>query len=321
MSHKIAPELENLIQEEYANIAGIIAIKNNATVLEHYFNEYKKNDTIHIASVTKSILSILVGIAIDKGIIKSVNQKVLDFFPNYTVKKREKTIQKVTIRHLLTMTAPFKFKSEPYTRVYSSEDWTTSVLDLLGGKALSENFKYTTIGLQVLSGILTNATGIPLIDFASAHLFSPLGIKTPGNLRIHNKEEHLSFLKDKHVNGWVTDPQGVNTAGWGLALTTRDVSKIGQLYLNKGIWNNTRIVSEKWIEESTKTHSKLNELSYGYLWWIIDDKKCFAAIGDGGNIVYIDVELNAVVAITTRFKPRVKDSVELIRNNILPLLK
>ncbi len=320
MNNKKTLELEKIIHEDYTNIAGIIVIKNNDVIFENYFNDYKKNDTIHIASVTKSILSILVGIAIDKGLIKNIDQNVLDFFPKYVLKKREKIIQKITIRHLLTMTAPYKFKSEPYTKVYSSDDWTKSVLDLLGGKTLSGDFKYTTIGLQVLSGIVTNATGQSILDFASQNLFSPLGIKSPNNLRIHNREEHFSFLKDKYVNGWVIDPRNINTAGWGLTLTTTDMAKIGQLYLNKGKWNNSQIISSKWIKESTKKHSQLNDLAYGYLWWIIDSQEnnCFSAIGDGGNIIYVNRPENVIIAITSQFMPRAKDRIELIQNHIIP---
>lgn len=318
MIKKLPKELIELIQNEYNNIAGVVIYQNNQITFENYFHGYKEDDTIHIASVTKSILSILVGIAIDKGQIKSLDQHILDFFPHYTIKKREKTIQKVTIRHLLTMTAPYKFKYEPYTKVYSSEDWTKSVLDLLGGKTLSGDFKYTTIGLQVLSGILTDATGQSVLDFTTENLFSPLGIKAPSNLTMKNKEEHFAFLKDKYVNGWIIDPKGVNTSGWGLTLTTRDIGKIGQLYLNKGKWGDKQLITPKWIEESTKKHSEWNELGYGYLWWIIgNDNQCFAAIGDGGNIIYVNTEWNTVVAITSRFMPRAKDRVELIQKHIL----
>ena len=322
MIKKLPKELIEIIQNDYNNIAGIVIHENDEITFENYFHGYKENDTIHIASVTKSVLSILVGIAINKGFIKSVDQSVLDFFPDYTIKKREKTIQKVTIRHLLTMTAPYKFKSEPYTKVYSSEDWTKSVLDLLGGKTLSGDFKYTTIGLQLLSGLLINATGKSVLHFATENLFSPLNIKPPNNFRIHNKGEHFAFLKDKYVDGWVIDPEGVNTSGWGLTLTTRDIAKIGQLYLNKGKWNDRQIISSKWIEESTRKHSNLGELLYGYLWWIIDDKKkCYAAIGDGGNIIYVDSEKKMIIAITSRFMPRAKDRIEFIRANILPELE
>ncbi|MCK0132643.1 beta-lactamase family protein [Flavobacteriaceae bacterium F08102] len=322
MNRKNTLALNQIIQQDYPNIAGIIILKNNTIIHENYFNQYRESDTIHIASITKSIISILIGIAIDKGYIKNTDQPVLDFFPKYQVKKREKTIQNVTIKHLLTMTAPFKYRSEPYTKVYSSEDWTKSVLDLLGGKKLSRAFKYTTIGLQVLSGILTNATGKSVRDFASDNVFTPLGIKTPNNLRIRNKKEYFSFLKETNVNGWVIDPKGIHTAGWGLTLSTRDLAKIGQLYLNHGTWNTTQIISARWIKESTKKHSQLNDIGYGYLWWIIDNKEnyCFSAIGDGGNILYIDRAKQAIVVITSEFMPRAKDRIALIKKHIIPTI-
>jgi CubicO group peptidase (beta-lactamase class C family) len=316
-------EFGKLVLDQYDNIAGIVILKNNQIAYENYFNGYNQNNNIHVASVTKSVLSALIGIAVDKGAIKSIEQEVLEFFPDYKIKRGEKTIQNITIENLLTMTAPYKYKSEPYTKVYSSDDWTKSVLDLLGGKSEIGDFKYTTVGIQVLSGILQNATNQSVGDFATEYFFDPLGIMTPQNRRIHNKEEHFAFLKDKHISGWVVDPKGVNTAGWGLALTTRDMAKIGQLYLNKGSWYGRQIVSSKWIEDSTREHSRWGELPYGYLWWILDDEveKCYAALGDGGNVIYVVPEKNIVVAIASQFMPRAKDRIELIRKHITPLFE
>lgn len=170
---------------------------------EGYFDGYTADDPIHIASVTKSVVSALIGIAIDKGYIKSVDQNVLEFFPDYTVKRGEKTIQNVTIKHMLTMTAPYKYKSEPYSKVYSSADWTNAALDLLGGKSGLGQFKYSTIGMQILSGILANATGQSVLDFATNNLFEPLEIKAPHPAIIHGKEAYFAFLKDRYVRGWV----------------------------------------------------------------------------------------------------------------------
>jgi hypothetical protein len=117
-------ELHRIIEKQQPNICQIVAVKNNKTVYNDNWNNYKTTDNVHIASVTKSIISILIGIAIDKGMIESVNQKVLDFFPDYVIKRGEKTIQDVTLYNLLTMTAPYKCKSEPWTKVCTSEDWT-----------------------------------------------------------------------------------------------------------------------------------------------------------------------------------------------------
>lgn len=108
MEQKQIASLENKIKKESGNIAGIIVLKEDTVVYENYFNQCSGNDPIHIFSVTKSIVSMLFGIALGKGCIKNLDEKVIDFFPNYQTRKREKTIQHVTIRNLLTMTAPYK---------------------------------------------------------------------------------------------------------------------------------------------------------------------------------------------------------------------
>jgi len=319
--NKSITDFESLIKRDYGNISGIVVMQGGEMVYEGYFDGYTADDTIHIASVTKSIISALIGIAIDKGYIESVDQKVLDFFPDYTVKRGEKTIMNVTIKNILTMTAPYKYKSEPYAKVYTSDDWTKAALDLLGGKSLLGGFKYSTIGIQILSGILTNATCQPVLDFAKENLFEPLGIKAPHNENVHCKEEYFAFLKDRYVRGWVVDSKGTNTAGWGLTLTPRDMAKIGQLYLNGGSWNGKQLLSSKWIEESTKENSRWGELSYGYLWWIVDNKEhsSYVALGDGGNAIFVNTKKKIVISIASRFMPRAQNRIELIEKHIVPL--
>ncbi|MDF2887827.1 MAG: serine hydrolase [Lacrimispora sp.] len=316
--------LENIIAADYDNIAGIVVQKKGEVVYERYFDGFTSADAVHVMSVTKSILSVLIGIAIDQGYIQGPDQKVLDFFPDYRLKRGEQTIQHVTIENMLTMTAPYKYKSEPYTKVYTSDDWTKAALDLLGGKAgITGEFKYSTVGTQILSGIIINATGRSVLDFAAENLFNPLNINVPGNTTISNKEEHFAFLKSRSVKGWVVDPKGVNTAGWGLCLTPRDMAKIGQLYLNNGIYEGRKILSAKWIEESTKVKSCWGEFIYGYLWWIIDYEgdRCYAAIGDGGNFIFVNRDKSVVVAIASRFVPKYNVQIELITREILPLFK
>ncbi len=317
--------LENKVKNEYGNIAGIVVLKNDNVVYESYFNQCLENEPIHVFSVTKSIISMLLGIALDKGYIKNLDEKVIDFFPNYTIKKREKTIQHITIRNLLTMTAPYKYKSNPYTKFFSSADWVTSSLDLLGGSGKIGDFRYApVIGIDILSGILINTTGQSVLEFAQDNLFSPLKISVEKNVYFRNKEEQFDFYKSKGINGWVADPNGTNTAGWGLSLTTMDMAKLGLLYLNKGLLYNRQIVSEKWVSESTQVQSiwETRNLKYGYLWWIIDEEDCsFAALGDGGNAIYVNVKDKIVVAISSLFVPRVKDRVDFIKNDIEPIFK
>jgi len=315
-------ELETLVKEEHSNIAGVVVIKNNQLAYEYCADGNVKQSTTHVASVTKSILSALVGIAIDKGAIKSVEDKVLDYFPRYQLKRGEKTLKNITIKHLLTMTAPYKYKYEPYTKIYSSDDWTTSTLDLLGGKGNIGVFKYTTVGLQVLSGVLTNATNQSIREFSNENLFNPLGINVSKDVSLEDKEQHFSFIKDDVVSGWVVDPKGVNTAGWGLTLTVADMAKFGQLYLNKGTWKNNQIISSQWINDSIIKQSSVGERNYGYLWWVIDsDRGIYAAIGDSGNIIYVSTEHQMVIAIASRYKPSTKNRVDFIQNHIEPVFK
>ncbi len=315
-------ELEQLILEKYSNIAGIVVQRGGINEYERYYNGSSEESRIHVYSVTKSIISILVGIAIDKGYIKSVQQKVLDFFPDYKIKRGEKVIEKVTLENLLTMTAPYKYKSAPYTKYFSSSDWVSAALDLLGGKDTIGEFRYTPlIGPDILSGILVKATGKSVLDFSTEHLFKPLGIETPPNITLNNKEEHMAFSKAKFANGWVCDPKGINTAGWGLTLSAVDMAKIGQLYLNNGVWNEKQIVSASWVATSTKEHSRWQKenLPYGYLWWIIDDGSGYAAMGDGGNIIYVNPSKELVVSIISTFIPRPNDRIKLIRDYIEPI--
>jgi CubicO group peptidase (beta-lactamase class C family) len=324
MNQEKIKELENIINKDYRNITGMVIQKNGMKLYENYFNEYTVDHAIHVYSVTKSIVSVLIGIAIDEGDIKNVDQKVLDFFPYYTVNAGEKTIQEITIGNLLTMTAPYKYKTEPYEKFFASQNPIQDALDLLGGDGSIGEFNYSAIGgTHILSGILTKATGRPILDFATEKLFSPLGINVPNNVVIKNKEEHFAVMNDKSTSGWAVDPQGLNTASWGLFLTPVEMAKIGQLYLNNGVWNDKQIVSAEWISESTMEHSRCvqwGDLAFGYLWWLIDGES-YAAMGDGGNIIYVNTKNQMVISMASLFIPEAKDRIEFIKGYIEPMFE
>lgn len=324
MNQEKIKELEKIINKDYSNITGLVIQKNGTNFYENYFNEYTVDNAIHIYSVTKSVVSTLIGIAIDEGDIKSVDQKVLDFFPHYTIKAGEKTIQDITIKHLLTMTAPYKYKTEPYEKFFTSQNPIVDALDLLGGDGSIGAFNYSAIGgTHILSGILSKAIGRSILDFATEKLFSPLGIKVPHNIVIRDKEEHFAIMNDKNTRGWAVDSQGLNTASWGLFLTPMEMAKIGQLYLNNGVWNDKQIVSAKWISESTREHSRCiqwGNLAYGYLWWLIDEES-YAAMGDGGNIIYVNTKTQVVISIASLNIPEAKDRIEFIKGSIEPLFE
>lgn len=179
--------LHEYVANNENNICEITAIKDGEVVLEDYWNGYKPGDTLNVMSVTKSVVGLMVGIAIDKGFIENLDQKVLDFFPDYVIKRGEKTIYDVTIRHLITMTAPYKYRSEPWKKVCTSNDWTAAALDILGGKrGITGEFKYSTLGVQIVNGIIAAASGMKTIDFVNKYLFEPLEIP-----KHRNKEGHI----------------------------------------------------------------------------------------------------------------------------------
>jgi CubicO group peptidase (beta-lactamase class C family) len=311
-----------------SNICQIYAIKDDETVYDDCWQNFSTDDAMNVNSVTKGVMSILAGIALYKGFLKSVDQKVMDFFPDYTVKRGEKTIYDVTVRHLLTMTAPYKGKSEPWKKVCTSEDWTIATLDHLGGrKGITGEFRYATLGIQILTGIIERATGEKCIDFANRNLFAPLGLP---NRFLHitgSKEDQLDFFMNKKPRKyeWYSDPKGSVTAGWGLCMSARDMAVLGTLLLNDGQYNGKKIISERYLSDMTTPHLKLDEkfgfMYYGYLWYKpYDHKDIYAAIGDSGNIIYVNKEINISVGVTGTFKPRIYDRVEFIEQRLFPAI-
>ncbi len=190
--------LEKAVMRDFGNVAGIVVLKDGETLYENYFNECDANSRIHVYSVTKSIISILIGIAMDKGYIKGPDQKVLDFFPEYEIKKGETTIQNITLKNLLTMTAPYKYKFNPYIKYFTSDDWVNFSLDLLGGRGRVGKFRYAPlIGPDILSGILGKVTGESVINFARENLFVPLGIVVEKILFFTAKRNSLPLIKPR----------------------------------------------------------------------------------------------------------------------------
>ncbi len=324
-------ELHQFISESKgneSNICQICVIRGEEPVYEDCWRGFKSEDAINVNSVTKGVMALLAGIAVDKGAIKSIDEKVMSFFPDYQVKRGEKTIFEVTIRHLLTMTAPYKGKSEPWKKVCTSNDWTKAALDIIGGRSgITGEFRYATLGIQILAGIIERATGEKCIDFANRNLFAPLGLP---NRFLHitgSKEDQLDFFMNKKPRKyeWYSDPKGSVTAGWGLCMSARDMAVLGTLLLNDGQYNGKKIISERYLSDMTTPHLKLDEkfgfMYYGYLWYKpYDHKDIYAAIGDSGNIIYVNKEINISVGVTGTFKPRIYDRVEFIEQRLFPAI-
>lgn len=321
-------ELKELIAKTQPNICQIVVMRDGKEIFAGEWNGYKRNDCVHTMSVTKSIASLLTGIAADKGLIKSIDEKVLDYFPDYQIKRGEKTIQQVTIRHLLTMRAPYKCKGDPWSKVCSSEDWTKTSLDFLGGrKGLTDEFFYQTVCIHILSGILYQVSNMKTVDFANEYLFRPLGIRDHENFYAKSAEEHKAFTIGKTPKGhvWFADPAGLGTPGYGLCMSAQDMAKIGQMCLNRGEYEGRRVVPESWIKDMTMPREvagpHFRGMQYGYLWWIIHpEKNIYAAVGNSGNVIYVNPEMNTVAAVASYFKPTVFDRVDFIEEVLLPAL-
>ena len=326
-------KIREVIEKEYSNTLGVVVYKSGEVILEEYFSGADRNESVHTFSMVKSIVALLVGIAIDKGFIKGVDQKVLEFFPEYKLKRNQEQFKDVTIENFLTMTVPYKFKSEPWTKVCTSQDWGSKVMEMIGGKEqIGERFHYSTLGIQVLSNVLSIASGMSLKDFATKYLFEPLGINDVPNANVVDRVTQEAFNKERNNRGWVKDPSGFYTTGWGLSLTTDEFAKIGVMVLNKGMYNGQRILSEKFIEQMFMER----EEGYGYLWWIYPKNKTikimrkeyntgkydsFCANGVGGSLMAVVPELDAVICMTCSLVYNPKARMELINNHIIPYIE
>lgn len=308
--------LDPVIKSEYSNINGMVVVRNGYIAYERYYNGSSPEDTLHVASVTKSIISALIGIAINAGYIQNAAQKVLDFFPEYVPAAADRHKREITIRHLLTMTAPYPFEDwqEPLDKMCMQPDWVKYSLDMLGQNGRIGDFKYATAGAHLLSAIITRSTGKSARAFANERLFKPIGINEIPDYKMN--AFGFEDLFGKNVKGWVQDPSRNSTGGWGLTLTTRDMARLGFLYLNHGIWDHKQIIPRTWIDESTA----MNPNHYGYLWWLFaeDGVSAYAALGDGGNAICCIPEKDLVVAIASEFIMNPGDRWTLIKEGIIP---
>lgn len=271
-------------------------ISKNYDTLKHQYNydhpdwhPYYKNSELHsLQSVSKSISSLLLGIAIDEGLVSHLDATILPLFTDYKLDLSDERKNAITLKNLLTMQSGILWdESSSYadnqenncTVMELSDDWVQYVLDRPMDTIPGTKFVYNS-GVTVLLGkIVRIATGRRIDKWAEEKLFGPLGIT------------------DYY---WKETPKGeIDTEG-GLYLSAYDLAKIGHLMMNNGAWNNKQIVSEKWIEESIRPSVKLNEkLGYGYQWWVPEYKdeevKIFAGNGYGGQYVMMAKEYDMLV--------------------------
>jgi CubicO group peptidase (beta-lactamase class C family) len=287
-SGKLIEMLELVRGMDYA-IDSITIVRNGYLVMDAYLYPFQKNTKHPIYSVTKSFTSTLIGIALDKGYIKSINQPVLEFFPEKTIASLDQQKRAITLEHLLTMSSgldtkdSWKYQWIGLSKMWASKDWAQYVLDLPVAQTPGENFEYSNGVSFLLTAILQQSTGMRPLEFAEKHLFGPMGI---------------SDVK------WPISRQGINTGYGEMRLTPHDMAKFGLLYLNKGRWENKRIVSEAWVKAATRKHISANIFDgYGYQWWVSPirnhSSQYYMAVGYLGQFIFVLPEKNLVVVFTS----------------------
>ena len=271
------------IKQKNANIHSILIVRHGYIVAEAYFHPFQAEIPHEMFSVTKSVISALVGIAIQEGFIDGADHRVVDFFSDRTIANNDARKQRMTLEHLLTMTSGLDWHEDPpsdqpsFPQMARQEDWIQFVLDRPMAAEPGTTFNYNSAGPHVLSAILQKTTGMSTLVFAYKFLFMPLGMSKVT---------------------WPADPKGIYTGGWGLQMTSRDMAKLGYLYLRGGVWDGQTILPAAWVKATaTKYVEAPYDQDYGYLWWI-QRIGSYAARGRGGQFIYVIPDQDMVVVFT-----------------------
>jgi CubicO group peptidase (beta-lactamase class C family) len=287
MDSELLAAMFEYIDRQELDVDGLLVVRNGHTVVEAYYPPYGPGSRHSTASVGKSFTGALVGIAIREGYIEGVDQQVADFFPDHPDWQSDPLRQAMTIEHLLTMTSGLDWPESAVSygsarnvmrQMMRSWDWVQFVLDRPVAAAPGTTFNYSSGGSHLLSAIVGEATGMRTISFARQYLFEPLGI-APGR--------------------WMSDPQGIAFGAGGVRLKPRDMAKLGQLYLQGGVWGGKQIVPAEWVEASIapQVHAHGAASYYGYQWWV-RGSGIFAAHGYRGQRIFVVPHLQMVVVFT-----------------------
>jgi CubicO group peptidase (beta-lactamase class C family) len=290
-------------------------IRQRGELFFEYYKDPSMADAIaKINSCTKSVLSALVCIAMDRGLLPDAQTPILEFYPQIAL-DTQTSKQAITLHHLLTMTSGMDWTEfggqNSFPRMTRTSNWVNYVLDQPLSDVPGARFEYNSGNSQLLSALLVQATGMPTAQFAEAHLFGPLGI-------------------DDYT--WECDPQGVHTGGFGLWLRPTDMLKFGQLYLQQGKWGDTQLISQERVTRSTQPAipaAAPRRGWYGWHWWT--DSYCeeenatnsfayFNAYGYGGQCIYVIPSLETVVVLTNQRLKKENIPLLVFRNHIAPLL-
>ena len=252
-------------------------------VYERYYRGARADRVTNIKSASKSVISALVGIAIDRGLIKGVSQPVQDFFPGVWSKPADEAKRAITIEHLLMMQSGLQStSSRNYGAWVRSSNWVSHALSRPLLRAPGTDMDYSTGNSHVLSAILQKSSGVTTRQFAQQFLAGPLGFT---------------------LSEWPRDPQGVYFGGNDMLMTPRHMVAFGELYLRNGVVNGRRVIPPEWIRTSMipRGRSRWNDREYGYGWWIreLGGRQTFYAWGYGGQFIFVVPSLDLVVVTTS----------------------
>lgn len=281
------PKMESdIINDTLSGTESVVIAKNGKIIYENYFNGFDVNTPHDMRSASKSVSSAIIGIAIDDGIIAGVNNRLYEFIPEKYQYTLDSSKAKITLKDLLTMSSGIGVSEDTYQQ---SDDWLKTVLEPSLNQEPGSFTDYKSADPYLTGVYLSECLETPLERYIQNYLLSPLGIRN-----------YVINADDTNQRPYF---------GGGLHLTPRDMLKFGQLYLNKGIWNGKRILSEEWVDESTQKHTTLEDVSdkngYGFFWWHNSYKldreevKSIEARGAGGQYIFILPTLDAVVVITS----------------------
>lgn len=310
LSDIVKTEVADSYTDQFRDLRAVLLSVCGKPVLQHYEKTTPANYHT-VASVTKSVVGTLVGIALADGYLHDLNQTLAELLPE---RRKDMTaeVAAVTLRQLLTMTAGLDADSSDD----SVKSWQDTK-DFVGGilhEGLPQpkgEFHYSTASSHLLAAILVRATGESLLDYARAKLFEPLAISTRPAAHLALGPASAASLAataaayDRAGFSWPVDPQGVNFGGAFLRLKPTDLLKLGQLYLDQGRTGSRQIVSARWVQEATTAHVATNGgfggEGYGYQWWITKagTENAYAAVGFGGQLIEVVPSRHLVAVFTT----------------------
>lgn len=293
------PDIVSKLYQKAANLPNLyslLIVKDGCLVAEQYFNGQSVHTAKPAASVTKSYVSALVGIALREDVLSSVDQKMMDFFPELAGQYSDARKDEITIRQMLQMRSgyPWEEFSSLLDELFSSSNWIPHLVDFPLSSDPGTRFGYSNLTAHMLAVILARASGTSLVSFGQTYLFQPLGVK-------------LVY--------WPRDASGYCYGSGDIVFTARDLAKFGLLYLNDGLYNGQQIIPADWIAESWKAYSSgiynnqlgsyFRDIRYGYLWWSAraGQYRFHYAWGHGGQLIVIVQELNMVIVTTADHLP------------------